>query len=342
MTNVVHGAANSELHEKLREALAVYWSSDEPGHQLKPDLLTDVHAVRGWEALRATVPAYGRRQAAFVKVFADSVSFEREQDGLTRARAVAIGADEGARVPAELCAVVSAQALIMEHVEGVPLSRSLRKTAPFAPRVYADVFYALGKWLARFHAQKPPQSEPAALLARQELFIRDVLERAEPRIGAARLRAARRLLDRLLTSVATDPGRAVYCHGDFQPDNMILSRNRVNVVDFAYSGVGYPEQDLVLLRHNLIMNTTDLPFAFRLVRPLWSAFVAGYGHPSLTVGTSPTWDLFELRYQSFSVSSEWYRDAQTPPRRLLLMYRYFRTVGRFRRWLDDRSTTYGL
>jgi aminoglycoside phosphotransferase (APT) family kinase protein len=334
-------ALDGDLADRLRRALAAYWSlADSDG--LWDAQAASVRPIRGWEALRGTVPEYAGQPAAFIKVFADGASFEREQRGLLAGRAVVDLDHDLIRVPAVLTTVSSARALIIERVDGMVLSTALRRAYPqqLSER-YTRTFSSLGAWLARFHALDCPAVEPAALLAPDVRFIQSNLEKAEPRLGHVRAKKARRLLKLLVAHVESEQDRPVRCHGDFQPDNVILSGKWVYVVDFGYSAVGYREQDLVLLRHNLTANSNDLPFSSRLTAPLWSAFLEAYGYPRDAALHQPTWDLFELRYQSFAVSSDPYRDRRSARRTLLRVFRHKRGVHQFRRWVDQCAEVYG-
>jgi hypothetical protein len=87
---------------------------------------------------------------------------------------------------------------------------------------------------------------------------------------------------------------------------------------------------------------SDLPFGSRAVQLLWSAFVKGYQELSQDAHDTWAWDLFELRYQSFSIRWRSYLYERSARRRLLSHYRYLLGVRHFRRWLNSRAHAYGL
>jgi hypothetical protein len=112
-------------------------------------------------------------------------------------------------------------------------------------------------------------------------------------------------------------------------------------VDFGYSRPGFREQDLVLLRHNLITNSSDLPFGNPLIRQVWDGFLNGNAHTD-GLPNQAVWDLFELRYQSFTVRSNPYRDPRSARRTLQRMYRHMQGVRRFRQWIDRQAAAYNV
>jgi aminoglycoside phosphotransferase (APT) family kinase protein len=306
-----------------------------PGIELCP--------IKGREAWVATLPEHAGRPAAFVKVFSDPTSFRREQRGLAAGQAVVLQSLDArpVRVPLILSQIEAAQALVMERVEGTVLGTRIRRDLVLRDR-YVPALAALGTWLARFHAQDCPTGRHSEVLDRQLSFIRSTLEQAEPRLGSARTKQAGRLLARLGEELATHRRPLRWCHGDFQPDNIIVSGRTLFVVDFAFSDGGWPEQDLVLLRHNLRTGLSDLPFGSRAAQLLWSAFLTGYREVCEDACDPRTWDLCELRYQSFSVRWKSYLYEQSARRKVLSFVRYVLGVRRFKRWLDSRVRVYGL
>jgi Phosphotransferase enzyme family len=343
-TQDVPRTAEPDLSERLKQAVSTYWSPADAEQPLDGDSALELGPVEGWEAMVATLPEHAGRPAAFVKVFRDPASFRRERRGLTAGQAAPFDGPGGTRVrvPALLCEIDTAPALVLERIEGTVLGTRLRRDYLILRERYAPALSALGSWLARFHALDPPTARHSEILERQLSFIRSSLELAEPRIGSARSREASRLLGTLGEELAARPRPLRWCHGDFQPENILVAGRTLYVVDFAFSDAGWKEQDLVLLRHNLRAGLSDLPFGSRAVQLLWSAFINGYREVCWDAHDRWVWDLFELRYQSFSIRWRSYRYERSTRRKLLSVYRYLVGVRHFRSWLDDRVRTYGL
>jgi Ser/Thr protein kinase RdoA (MazF antagonist) len=336
--------ANRKLSQRMRQAVSSYWSLADLDQPRDGDSAIELRPIRGFEAMVATLPEHAGRPGAFVKVFSDPASFRREQHGLDAGKAAEVDTPDGARVrvPAVLCVIDAAQALVLERIDGTVLATRVRRDYLVLRDRYVPAFAALGSWLARLHTLDRPTLRHAEILEHQLAFIRSTLELAEPRIGSAHTRQAMRLLVLLAEELASHPPRLQWCHGDFQPENIIVSGRTLYVVDFAFSDAGWKEQDLVLLWHNLRTGLSDLPFGSRAIQLLWSAFVKGYQEVSRDAHDTWAWDLFELRYQSFSIRWRSYLYERSARRRLLSHYRYVLGVHHFRRWLNSRAHAYGL
>jgi aminoglycoside phosphotransferase len=327
---------DAELVERLRCVLLSYWPSDGRNGVVEAELSRLLRPV-GPLTASMSVPSRCGEPAAFIKVFSDPAWLEREQIGLRAARSLSIPDEPIVGVPNVLCPMASAQGLIMEQIQGTALSTALRRVYTLSADRYASVFSALGRWLARFHSLDPPDGDGSEVMEQNTDFISQNLEQAGRRLDYKSQNRARQLLEQLVSVVATDQRPLVRCHGDFHPANVIVSGDQLQVVDFAYSGAGYPEHDLVLLGHSLSTNYTDIPFAWRLMRPWWSAFLTAYGYEKRTAASHAMWDLYEMRNQSFYVSSDWVGEERTARRKLFRFYRFVIGVRRFRRWIDQRA-----
>jgi Ser/Thr protein kinase RdoA (MazF antagonist) len=328
-------ASEVDLLDRLRRVLVTYWPSAGQEEAIEAELARVLRPVGPLSAY-LQVPSRCGQPAAFVKVFTDPASFEREQIGLRVGQSLSAG-ESPVAVPDVICRVASVQGLVLEQIPGAALSTALRRIYARPSDRFLTTFRTLGRWLARFHALDPPAGDPVEIVEQNAQFIRQNLEQAEHRVGSSRRKRAVRLLDRLATRVMTSPHQLVRCHGDFHPANIVLSNDTISVVDFADSRAGYAEHDLVLFQHNLLTNYTDVPRAITLIRPLWSAFVTAYGHRLTTASSRALWDLFEMRYQSFYASSDWYGEERTLRRKLLRLYRGVQGVRRFRYWLDRQA-----
>jgi len=330
----------AELYKRLNDAVNIYWrlaEDDQP-------LTVDFQAVNSWESMLATLPEHAGRPAAFVKVFRDPASFRREHRAVVASQALIVDRPDGsrARVPALLCALEAQQALVLERIDGTVLGTRIRRDYPFLKNRYVPALRALGSWLRLFHALDRPSTSHHDILERQLTFIRSTLQRAEPRIGPGPTGQAHRLLGMLGEELGARPRPLKWCHGDFQPDNIIVGGQTLHVVDFAFSDGGWKEQDLVLLWHNLRTGLCDLPFGPRAARLLWSAFLSGYGLHAREKVDGCVWDLFELRYQSFTISWTAHLDQRSTRQKLRSLYRYVLGLHHFRHWLDGRIRAYGL
>jgi aminoglycoside phosphotransferase (APT) family kinase protein len=325
---------DAELVDRLRWVLMNYWDGRDGA--VEAELARLLRPV-GPLTASMSVPSGCGEPAAFIKVFSEPTWFQREQIGLRAARSCATTGELTVGVPGVLCSMASAQGLIMERIQGTALSTALRRIYTLPSDRYVTVFRALGRWLAQFHSLDPPDGDATEVLEQNVIFITQNLERAGRLLDHKRQNRARRLSEHLASVVATDQRRLVRCHGDFHPANIMVSNDRLQVVDFAYSKAGYAEHDLVLLRHSLSTNYTDLPFAWRLIGPWWSAFLTAYGYEKATAVSYAIWDLFEMRNQAFYVASDWMGEERTARRKLFRFYRFVLGVRRFRRWIDQRA-----
>jgi tRNA A-37 threonylcarbamoyl transferase component Bud32 len=327
---------DAELVERLRCVLLSYWPSDGGDGVVEAELARLLRPVGPLTASISVPPRCGE-PAAFIKVYSDPAWLEREQIGLRAARSLSMPGEPSVGVPGMLCSMASAQGLIMEQIPGTALSTALRRVYTLPTDRYVSVFSALGRWLARFHSLDPPGGDASEVMEQNTVFISQNLERAGRRLDRKRQNRARQLLEQLVSVVATGQQRLVRCHGDFHPANIMVTSDRLQVVDFAYSRASYPEHDLVLLGHSLSTNYTDIPFAWRLMQPWWSAFLTAYGSEKRTPDSHAIWDLYEMLNQSFYVSSDWVGEERTVRRKLFRFYRFVMGVRRFRRWIDQRA-----
>ena len=330
----------AELYKRLNDAVNTYWrlaGIDQP-------LTVDLPVVNSWESMLAALPEQPGRPGGFVTVFSDPASFRREQRAIVASQGLVVDRPDGSRVrvPVLLCALDGQLALVLERIDGTVLGTRIRRDYPFLKNRYIPAFRALGSWLALFHAADGPTASHHDILERQLAFIRQTLRRAETRIGWRPTRQAHQLVEMLGEELAARARPLKWCHGDFQPDNILVGGQTLHVVDFAFSDAGWKEQDLVLLWHNLRTGLCDLPFGPRAARLLWSAFLSGYGEQAREPVDGWVWDLFELRYQSFSIHWTTHLDKQSTRQKLRGLYRYVLGLRHFRRWLDGRVCAYGL
>jgi aminoglycoside phosphotransferase (APT) family kinase protein len=136
----------------------------------------------------------------------------------------------GAGLPApevfELEAHAGRRGYVMERVSGPSLLQELQRR----PWRLLWVAQQLGALHARIHACRVPGLP--ALTAR----LRDTMARAELS-GAERARAE--------AALAAMPEGDALCHGDFHPDNVILTAHGPVVIDWSEASTGHPLADVV-------------------------------------------------------------------------------------------------
>src|SRR5215204_2527453 len=99
------------------------------------------------------------------------------------------------------------------------------------------------RWLAKLHKTRVT-GVPVLPMEYEEMKLhnyRDVLMRICPQF-AARVES---FAERILSSLeALDPRQVVPTHGDFQPKNIYILRNRVTVIDFDRFALAHPARDV--------------------------------------------------------------------------------------------------
>jgi len=196
-------------------------------------------------------------------------------------------------------------ALVVERVEGSPLS----EVGDFR------TWMATSRWLARMHATfaedlpETPLSGPRLSLVR---YQRDLLSAAGRRglcranergLGSPQVRAAlaRGHEQAVLTLTSVAP---TLVHGDFYPSNIVVSGDRIAVVDWELAGTGPGQLDLAALvaggwdeeqRHALTRAYHDEATALGPAEPfsvLMQHVRLAILHLSLRwLGSSPGWEV---------------------------------------------------
>ncbi|MGW9196988.1 phosphotransferase enzyme family protein [Micromonospora chersina] len=160
----------------------------------------------------------------------------------------------GDRAPRLLAIADDPPAIILTAVAGAPLTEwQLDLEAE------QSAYRQAGELLKTLHAAEPPRLEPdwtAWLAERAEYWI----HQAGDRITAAR-RAELRAHMRALRDLA--PLRALPCHLDFMPRNMIYGNDGVvRLIDFEHSRYDLPARDLVRLATRVWPHRLDLRASF--------------------------------------------------------------------------------
>jgi aminoglycoside phosphotransferase (APT) family kinase protein len=184
----------------------------------------------------AEIFAWGDRQA--LKLFFDwcPAAWAEEEAELTKAVH-----DAGVPAPdvGDLIQVEGRWGLILERIEGPSMLHELRSK----PSEYAPMARLLADLQAAMHAHQVPG------LPSYKQSLRSAIIRAAalpPHLKQAALQA----LDKL-------PDGTALCHGDFHPDNVILSPHGPMILDWTAAVTGSPLADAA--RTSLLLGSGQLP-----------------------------------------------------------------------------------
>ena len=131
------------------------------------------------------------------------------------------------------------------------------------------------RWLAKLHKTRVT-GVPVLPMEYEEMKLhtyRDVLMRICPQF-ATRVES---IAERILSSLeALDPRQVVPTHGDFQPKNVYILRNRVTVIDFDRFALAHPARDV----GHFIGQSMTMSYArtgsFEEIEPWNTAFLKEY------------------------------------------------------------------
>jgi aminoglycoside phosphotransferase (APT) family kinase protein len=135
--------------------------------------------------------------------------------------------------------VADRSGLIFERIDGDSMLKTFARRPWQVPRLarrFAEIQFAL-------HTQSAPE------LPRQRAYLQRMIELA-PDLPEARRRSALEQLQRL-------PDGDRLCHGDFHPDNVVLSRRGFVVLDWMTASRGVPAADVA--RSLLLLEVAVLP-----------------------------------------------------------------------------------
>ena len=154
-----------------------------------------------------------------------------------------------------------------------PLSRMLYRAAlsPLIPgrRHALRVFAQLGRSLGLLHGLPLDGTVPPASRQTEVTFSRRLhaLSSSEPLLAHA---------EAVLTSAPT-AHRHTFVHGNFRPDNILVSQSLVHLIDFENCGLGSPCEDLHILCAHCVLIDRLLPRTGRGAVELATSFLRGYG-----------------------------------------------------------------
>jgi aminoglycoside phosphotransferase (APT) family kinase protein len=185
-----------------------------------------------------TADVYASGEGRVIKLFhanrpAQAVERERSIAEVLNRLSLPIPSYEGA------LRVADRDGLIFERVDGP----SMLSTLVRRPWLVSRLARQLAELQRALHAHSVPE------LPRQHEYLRGLIERAPGLSDATRFSALERL-ERL-------PDGDRLCHGDFHPDNVVLSRRGFVVLDWMTATSGVPAVDVA--RSLLLLEVAALP-----------------------------------------------------------------------------------
>ena len=217
------------------------------------------------EGRTAELHAWGEGQ--ILKLFRDWLPAE---DAALEERNSRLVADLGLPVPqvGERVEYQGRAGLVFERIDG-PMMISAIAKKPHRLLRY-------GRTLGRLHAEIHSKTVDCGLPSQSDRLdhkIREARSLSEP-LRVAALRALRAL-----------PSRKALCHGDFHPENVLLSRRGPVVIDWIDATAGHPVGDvartIVLIRCSALPRQALRRWRTRLRRSLFlRAYLSGYSRQS--------------------------------------------------------------
>lgn len=169
-------------------------------------------------------------------------------------------------------------ALLMEKCPGERLERAMR-WARFRPGVRASLprwFAACGEWLATLHAVTAREGDPRPIYERIERDFYAELEECRGRgLGAELASKATNRFEAAKGAVFDGSHRLVGRHCDFAPYNVLVSENRVTVLDFEGLQDGVAYEDLCYFLA-MVEATPPYHLSRATARALGAEFLRGY------------------------------------------------------------------
>jgi hypothetical protein len=189
-----------------------------------------------------------------------------------------------ASIPRAFFVIPDSSILLLERLEGVPLSNLLKRDANRltgllrGERACRAGFLA-GQWLRQFHdaTRQPPilhdhQAYVADLTRQLQRCEKIGLDSAAEEILGIASRASQQADRKCLSAAAR--------HGDFIPQNILVNPSSVAVIDFEnFSEQDAVYQDLGTFIAYLTMLEGRPVYSARALRAMTASFRAGYGQP---------------------------------------------------------------
>jgi tRNA A-37 threonylcarbamoyl transferase component Bud32 len=182
----------------------------------------------------------------------------------------------------------SDRVLVVSGVDGVPLSRVLKRdanrlTGPVRARRLTGVGTAVGGWLRHFH----DATARAPIPHDHDVFCRELaraLHRLGEKAGTDGLDEVQEQLVRESERLAGASLDAAAGHGDFLPQNVLIQQDRVAVVDFEnYRLRATVHRDVGHMLAYAMMLERQPRYHAGAMRAFTDAFVAAYGELRMDV-----------------------------------------------------------
>jgi Phosphotransferase enzyme family len=194
------------------------------------------------------------------------------------------GAVLDATVPFPLYLWEDESVLIMSQIPGVPLNVLLRQKANCAVgwrqcKTLHRTGKAVGGWLKKFHSatSSPPKAHVHSdYMNEMELLYSRSRSRG---ISQAVLTQVREVQSRLSSAQENASVRMAASHGEFLPQNIMISKTEVGVIDFeTFSSAGSVHRDLATFLAYIGLLTGKAKYSRTALLGLAQGFVDGYGN----------------------------------------------------------------
>lgn len=169
-------------------------------------------------------------------------------------------------------------ALLIEKCPGERLERAMRwaRLRPGARASLTRWFAACGEWLATFHAVTAHEGDPQPIYERIERDFYAELDECRARgLGAELAAKATNRFEAAKDAVFDGSHRLVGRHCDFAPYNVLVSENKVTVIDFEGLQDGIVYEDLCYFLA-MVEATPPYHLSRAAVRALGEEFLRGY------------------------------------------------------------------
>lgn len=145
---------------------------------------------------------------------------------------------------------------ITRECSGILFNRYLKITVPYLNRKrLIDCFFSCGLWLKKFH----------------ELFRDDSVQADK----------FKEYLFRFQNKYSHQPDKNMdyitYCHNDYSPRNIFISKKNIDVIDFVGADYGFPEEDLIFFSRYILKAMFNYTYSKTFKQKMVRSFLTGYG-----------------------------------------------------------------
>jgi hypothetical protein len=194
------------------------------------------------------------------------------------------GAALGASVPFPLFLREDANILIMSQIPGVPLNALLRQKANRAIgwphyRTLHETGRAVGCWLKKFHSATSSVAETHVY--RDYMNDMEVVYSKSRSLGISEvvLRQVREVQSRLSSAQENAAVRMAASHGEFLPQNILINKLEVGVVDFdTFNSARSVHRDLATFLAYVGLLAAKAKYSRTALLAVAEGFLGGYGN----------------------------------------------------------------